>query len=64
MECLGVPAAPGKPVVQEVSNTSVMVHWDPPPSSTTATVSYTLDYRQEGECVCVWLGEGGEVELE
>ncbi|XP_059930629.1 kalirin isoform X4 [Gadus macrocephalus] len=43
----GVPAAPGKPVVQEVSSTSVMVHWDTPTSSTPANVSYTLDYRQE-----------------
>uniref|UniRef100_A0A8C5AZA6 non-specific serine/threonine protein kinase n=1 Tax=Gadus morhua TaxID=8049 RepID=A0A8C5AZA6_GADMO len=48
----------GKPVVQEVSSTSVMVHWDTPTSSTPANVSYTLDYRQEGECVScefVWV---------
>jgi hypothetical protein len=32
-----------------------MVHWDTPTSSTPANVSYTLDYRQEGECVSVSL---------
>ncbi|XP_051259531.1 kalirin isoform X2 [Dicentrarchus labrax] len=44
----GIPAAPGRPVAQEASSTSVMVHWPPPASSAHCAVSsYTVEYRQE-----------------
>ncbi|XP_078796302.1 kalirin isoform X1 [Oryzias latipes] len=44
----GIPAAPGRPVAQEVTNTAVMVHWPPPASSAHNTISsYTVEYRQE-----------------
>ncbi|XP_072301119.1 kalirin isoform X3 [Eucyclogobius newberryi] len=44
----GIPAAPGRPVAQEVSSTSVMVHWPPPASSAHSSVSsYNVEYRQE-----------------
>lgn len=50
----GIPAAPGRPVAQEASSTAVMVHWPPPASSAHSVVSsYTVEYRQEGVCVCV-----------
>ncbi|XP_074513865.1 kalirin isoform X4 [Sebastes fasciatus] len=44
----GIPAAPGRPVAQEASSTSVMIHWPPPASSAHCAVSsYTVEYRQE-----------------
>ncbi|KAF3843468.1 hypothetical protein F7725_002317 [Dissostichus mawsoni] len=48
----GIPAAPGRPVAQEASSTAVMIQWPPPASSAHCSVSsYTVEYRQEEECV-------------
>ncbi|XP_047225589.1 kalirin isoform X2 [Girardinichthys multiradiatus] len=44
----GIPAAPGRPLAQEASSTTVLVHWPPPASSAhCAITSYAVEYRQE-----------------
>ncbi|XP_077472527.1 kalirin isoform X3 [Stigmatopora argus] len=44
----GIPTAPGRPVAQEASSTSVRLHWPPPASSTHCSFSsYMVEYRQE-----------------
>ncbi|XP_056611720.1 kalirin isoform X2 [Triplophysa dalaica] len=48
----GIPAAPARPVAQESSSTSVIVHWLPPASSGNSSISsYTVEYRQEDSLV-------------
>ncbi|XP_067891435.1 kalirin isoform X2 [Heterodontus francisci] len=45
----GVPAAPGRPIAQERSNSSVILRWLPPASTGNCTISsYTVEYREEG----------------
>uniref|UniRef100_A0A6I8PGU4 non-specific serine/threonine protein kinase n=1 Tax=Ornithorhynchus anatinus TaxID=9258 RepID=A0A6I8PGU4_ORNAN len=45
----GVPAAPTRPIAQERSCSSVLLHWQPPPSTGNCTISgYTVEYREEG----------------
>ncbi|XP_043549664.1 kalirin isoform X5 [Chiloscyllium plagiosum] len=44
----GVPAAPGRPIAQERSNSSVILRWLPPASTGNCTISsYTVEYREE-----------------
>lgn len=58
----GIPAAPGRPVAQEASISAVMVHWAPPALSTHCAVSsYSVEYRQEGVCVCVYGNRGRDI---
>ncbi|XP_028291403.1 kalirin isoform X2 [Gouania willdenowi] len=54
----GIPAAPGRPVAQEVSSTTLRVQWEAPPSSAHCSVSsYSVEHRLEDslqwEQVCV-----------
>uniref|UniRef100_A0A4W3IS77 non-specific serine/threonine protein kinase n=1 Tax=Callorhinchus milii TaxID=7868 RepID=A0A4W3IS77_CALMI len=45
----GVPAAPGRPLAQERSSSSVILRWLPPASTGNCTISsYTVQYREEG----------------